>query len=206
MPGGRISFNDALRWWAAILDPGGGWEATITVGRNKHSSPWSASIHTTTDAYALPPLMSSLIRSRPAPSFSTALQYVLDYCAAYRVSHLCDIALSAALHLPNHTKDITLPVPDIRGFISPMAITSILWKGGQTHWTQEDYNIDKLLALSCNARGIKALLLSVLYEPCIPCNFASPWIQSALAVLDSIQSKAALLRILSARAPKLEFL
>lgn len=102
MPGGRISFteratdhagldsihyvpkeedeketsNEALRWWAAILDPGGGWEATIAVGRNKYSSPWSASIHTTANAYALPPLMSSLIRlglhRRSAPLSNTS--------------------------------------------------------------------------------------------------------------------------------------
>jgi hypothetical protein len=236
MPGGRISFteratdhtgldsmhhaskaskeedekktsNAVSRWWVAILEPGGGWEATIAVGRNKYSSPWSASLHTTTDAYmyALLPLMSSVIRSGRAPSFSTALQYVLDYCAAHGVSHLCEIALSAALQLPNHTKDITLPVPDLCGFLSQME-TSILEKGSKTHWTQEDRNIGKLLALGCNVRGITALLLSVLYEPCIPYNSASPWIQSALAVLESVQSEAVLLKILSARAPKLEFL
>jgi len=216
MPGARISFtkqtgdnppfantpncksteevdSDALRWWAALLEPGGGWEATIDVGETKNFSPWSVSTHSSADAKTLPAAIISTppVQPAPAPSYNTSLQYVLDYCAAHQVSHLCDIALSAALYLPCCSKGVTLPIPAVRYFVPPKT-TSTVEEGPRTHWTQEDCNIDKLLALSCNIRGLKALLLSVLYEPSVPCNSVSPWIQSVFSVLDSVQSEAVL--------------
>jgi hypothetical protein len=67
---------------------------------------------------------------------------------------------------------------------------------------------DRLLTLSANARGIKAVLGSVFYEPGIPANACGAWLQGTMAVL---QSKGAgnlrvLARMFFDRSPHISYL
>ncbi|KAL5362703.1 hypothetical protein BJX96DRAFT_166867 [Aspergillus floccosus] len=74
-------------------------------------------------------------------------------------------------------------------------------------WTKETRDLDKLLTLSCNIRGLLALLSSVFYDSSIPCNLASPWLQSAFAILNNLDDSPLLLaHVLMARVPEIAFL
>jgi hypothetical protein len=64
--------------------------------------------------------------------------------------------------------------------------------------------LDRLLTLSCNARGVKALLTSV-FEPDVPCNMCGLWLRGSFAYLGSIKDPHILLRILINRDPDLGF-
>ncbi|KAH6982250.1 hypothetical protein BKA56DRAFT_672994 [Ilyonectria sp. MPI-CAGE-AT-0026] len=55
--------------------------------------------------------------------------------------------------------------------------------------------------------GISALLSSIFFDPSVPCNLASPWLQGAFAVLDSVRADSqALTHILVRKNPRLSFL
>lgn len=68
--------------------------------------------------------------------------------------------------------------------------------------------LDKLLTLSCNARGVKSLLSSVFFEQDVDCNIYGAWLQGSLAFLDSEgpQDRLGLLNTLVGRDPGLAFL
>jgi hypothetical protein len=75
-------------------------------------------------------------------------------------------------------------------------------------WSENLKQLDRLLTLSCNAVGTKALLNSVFFEPNVACNIYGAWLQGAFAFLDSdiVQDQHILLRILMKRDPSLGFL
>jgi hypothetical protein len=75
-------------------------------------------------------------------------------------------------------------------------------------WSKNLNQLDKLLALSCNAVGTKALLNSIFFEPGVEYNICGAWLQGTFAFLDSdiIQDQNSLLRDLMQRDPSLGFL
>ncbi|KNB01961.1 hypothetical protein FOXG_05043 [Fusarium oxysporum f. sp. lycopersici 4287] len=60
---------------------------------------------------------------------------------------------------------------------------------------------DKLLTLSGNPRGIKALLCSVFYEPNVECNICGIWLQGPFALLNQFNDDNTLSRTLIRRDP-----
>lgn len=116
-------------------------------------------------------------------------------------------ALAAALLLPLANLDnrkILLHVP--RGFCTRSAEKTT--PKASPFKEHDRLQFDRLLTLSANARGMKAVLGSVFYEPDIPSNACGAWLQGTMAVL---QSKGAanlqvLARMLFDRGPHVSYL
>lgn len=75
-------------------------------------------------------------------------------------------------------------------------------------WDGDPRQLDRLLTLSCNARGVKALLTSIFFEPDVACNLCGAWLQGSFAFLDSDKAsdRRVLLRTFIERDPGLGFL
>ncbi|KAH7029594.1 uncharacterized protein B0I36DRAFT_364115 [Microdochium trichocladiopsis] len=71
-------------------------------------------------------------------------------------------------------------------------------------WSTEQ--IDRVLALSTNTHGIKAVLGSTFYESEIPANACGAWLKGTWAVLHSVQDLTMLTAILCERSPRIAFL
>lgn len=199
--------EDAIRWWAAILAPEIGWNASIRSDTGALlCSPWS------TNTQSKEPFLLSAnamkahtpLGKQTAASFETALRYLSEYCDLHNVADQNQAALAAALLIPVAKFDksmIEMPILRIskkiirrrKGSRTPLA-----WDGGKCQ-------LDRLLALSCNVRGIKALLNSVFFERDIACNVCGAWLQGSFAFLDSGRAKdpRVLLRMLMGRNPSL---
>jgi hypothetical protein len=116
-------------------------------------------------------------------------------------------ALAATLLLPVARFDnrkVQLPTPQIRRKV-------LIEKDNVCKtfsWSENLNQLDKLITLSCNAVGMKALLNSVFFEPSVGCNICGAWLQGTFAFLDSdiIQDRHSLLRVLMERDVDLGFL
>lgn len=199
--------EERARWWAAILAPGEGWQADITSGQGRFRSPWSIVLQDNPN-FVLSCRKSPSSGSSTTASFTTALRFLSDYCTLHDIADQSLAALSAALFLPflNGREAAFLPTPaPTHGAYSTPTISSR--NNVQLNWAHDAHHIDKLLTLSCNIKGIKALLSSAFYDPGIACNLVSPWLQSAFAVLDTVKDDDLLLaRILMSRVPDIAFL
>ncbi|KAL4755723.1 uncharacterized protein BDW70DRAFT_146026 [Aspergillus foveolatus] len=202
-----VADDDAARWWAAILAPGEGWEAYITVEKNKFRSPWSISLPEN-PKFSVSYHNNHHLLSDAAISAATALCFLNDYCALHGIFDQSYAALSAVLllpHLHGSRKDVILPRPE---FSREQKCKVELAESNvqlDLTWVREVHHLDKLLTLSCNTRGILSLLSSVFYEPGIACNVVSPWLQSIFAVVNSVEDNRILAYMLMSRVPHLAF-
>ncbi|KAG2416421.1 hypothetical protein HFD88_007636 [Aspergillus terreus] len=201
--------DDAARWWTAVLAPMPGWQAFLTCEDTQFLCPWSVKVQ---DA----PAFVLLSRNAGCPSSNTtapvsstdALRFLLDYCMLHGIADQAHAALSAALFLPflSYKKGVVLPKPKARARMAEH-LTNSERNHIRLDWMKETRHLDKLLTLSCNIRGLHSLLSSIFYEPSIPCNLASPWLQSAFAILDTLDGNPVLLaHVLTARVPDISFL
>lgn len=199
---------EEARWWAAILSPGRGWEANMTRdGQETLVSPWSIRLQTTSPHFLLHVTSSLKSSKKEAASFSAASSYLQNFCTRHNVIDQSRAALASVLLLPSMSsfKDLRLPNPKV-----------LQWEGatGSTFDGCTDDNIlqsdhvDKLLALSCHTRGLRAMLLSAFYEPSIECNAVTPWIQGSLAAIDHLASTKPHIvgRMCMERVPQVAFL
>ncbi|KAK2005230.1 hypothetical protein LZ32DRAFT_676305, partial [Colletotrichum eremochloae] len=203
--------DDAARWRAAVLTPSGGWSAWIQNAKGQVLySPWSTKL-STSHRLTLQRSKKSCMRQNQAQncaaSYRAALHYLYDYCDHYGIAYRSYEALAAALLLPLAKFDnrrVQLPAPRIRHQRDSREKSSVppLLFDGNLH------QLDKLLTLSCNVMGIKALLNSIFFEPDIPCNVCGAWLQGTFAYLDSeaVQEPQNLVRVLMKRDPDLGFL
>ncbi|KAF4975874.1 hypothetical protein FZEAL_7397 [Fusarium zealandicum] len=205
---GAVS-GDAARWWTAILSVEGGWDATI---RNRKGellhSPWSTII-----VPDRPLIISAEIKTAASTpnitptSLTAACRYLADYCSFHGIDDdLSQAALAAVLLIPTAKYDgrpIALPIPEIA------------WDGDREEGkpptasnfaTLDQVQLDKLLTLSCNARGTKALLTSVFFELDVASNICGMWLRGSFAFLDTIKDPHSLLRTLMKRDPEIGFL
>lgn len=179
--------GEAARWWQAVLAPGQGWLATVDTDGRTLYSPWSVTRSSRTAL--IPHFLGHFPTPTTAPDSSTAMVYLSEYVAMHGVDDQSRAALSTVLCLPFATRSssrITLPAPSVatrlprsqqgKGF-PPLSLAQV----------------DKLLALSCNTRGIEALLLSSFFDPSVPCNLVSPFLQGTFAALDNISHDPPLL-------------
>lgn len=199
----------SARWWTAVLAADGGWDASIRSDTGVLlCSPWSIRTQPgpifTISANIRP--CSAIEKSRSA-SFSTAVRYLSEYCYRHDIADQSQAALAAALLIPVAKFDnrrIKLPVPLLPGKATrnqekPQVLPS---------WDVEPQQLNRLLTLSCNARGVKALLNSIFFEPDVACNICGAWLQGSFAFLDSDKSgdPRILLRTFMKRDPELGFL
>lgn len=193
--------GEAARWWQAVLAPGQGWRATGDTNGRTLYSPWSVTLSSRT---ALVPLfLAHCPAPAAAPDSATAIGYLSEYVAVYGVYDQSRAALSAMLCLPFATRfrsRITLPDP---------SVTTRLPRSqqGKALPLLSLAQMDKLMVLSCNTRGIEALLLSCFFDPSVPCNHVSPYLQGVFAVLDKVShDPCGLLHTLLRSSPRVGFL
>ncbi|KAL5603427.1 hypothetical protein FOVSG1_006177 [Fusarium oxysporum f. sp. vasinfectum] len=202
---GNVSPEEA-RWWAAILAPGQGWQANMTLEQHTSLSPWSIQLQPS------PPLVllhttNGLPLSHLAASFSDASGYLNNFCIRHNIIEQSHAALASVLLLPSMSsfKTINLPTPRVSHWMIAPDPTLDCQDGDD--WMHKDH-VDKLLALSCNTRGIRPMLLSAFYEPSIECNAITPWLQGALAAIGHLAGTNPYIvgRMCMERAPRVAFL
>ncbi|KAH8654032.1 hypothetical protein BGZ60DRAFT_519508 [Tricladium varicosporioides] len=201
--------DDAARWWAAVLALEGGWDASISSdkGHILHS-PWYTKL-VSEKRFALSRGTTSLPlpTQRHAASFTTALGYLSHYCEFHKVAQQSHAALAATLLLPVARFDnrrVQLPTPRVHHRARLNSETTCR----APIWSDNLIQLDRLLTLSCNAVGTKALLNSIFFEPGVACNICGAWLQGTFAFLDSdiVQDQSILLSVLMKRDPSLGFL
>ncbi|OAT07851.1 hypothetical protein BDBG_03874 [Blastomyces gilchristii SLH14081] len=169
--------DEAARWWAAVLSSGEGWQAYLTWEGAKFRSPWSTVLETRAK-FTLACRKPLCHMSTTAASFTTAVHFLTEYCYLHNIVDQTLAALSSALFFPSlHTKKnpISLPKPNShrRQRLKPAISEPTERKQLDSISKQIVPELDKLLTLSCNTRGLRTLLSSVFYEPGIPCNTVS---------------------------------
>jgi hypothetical protein len=200
--------DDAARWWAAVLALEGGWNASITSDRDHIlQSPWSTNLVSERFTLSRSTKSRPLPAQHPAASLSAALHYLSSYCELHDIAEQMHAALAATLLLPIARFDnrkVQLSIPQVRRKVR--VEKDNICK--TFSWGENLNQLDKLLTLSCNAVGMKALLNSVFFEPSVGCNICGAWLQGTFAFLDSdiIQDRHSLLRILMERDVDLGFL
>jgi len=201
--------DDAARWWAAILSPERGWGLSITSDKGHILySPWYTKLVSDQKLTLSRCAKSQQLSSQyPAASFSAALAYLSSYCEFHNIFEQMHAALAATLLLSVAKFDnrkVQLPIPRVRQ--QQKATRKDICK--TPLWSKNFTQLDKLLTLSCNAVGTKALLNSIFFEPGVECNICGAWLQGTFAFLDSdiIQGQNSLLRVLMQRDPSLGFL
>ncbi|KAM7191174.1 immunoglobulin variable region used by the ITC63B heavy chain [Rhypophila sp. PSN 637] len=201
--------EDAARWWTAVLAADGGWEASIYNNNGiLLYAPWSTRTQPgPTFVVSANVQHHSYVTNHHPASFSTAIRYLSEYCSLHRIVDQCQAALSAALLIPVakfENRRIELPIPRL-----PQKATCGR-KRTQAFpaWGGEICQLDRLLTLSCNSTGIKALLSSIFFEPDVACNVCGAWLQGSFAFLDSdkARDRHVLLRTFMKRDPDLGFL
>jgi hypothetical protein len=200
--------GEAARWWAAVLAPGEGWKAAIPHERWQLLSPWSVVRESSNVTISISgsPRHTNSFPTIPA-SFESALQYIEDYSTLHNAHTQSWAALAAALLPPMAKLDnrkISLHAP--RGLCRPSADKAVPKAPYLKKCCQQQF--DRLLTLSANARGLKAVLGSIFYEPGIPANACGAWLQGTMAVLQSEGAKNlhVLARMFFNRSPHISYL
>jgi hypothetical protein len=173
----------AARWWTAVLAADGGWDASIRSNTGVLlCSPWSDRTQPgppgpnfVISANAQPHSYVANQYHRPA-SFGTALRYQSEYCQLHSIAEQCQAALAAALLIPVakfDNKRIKLPVSRLpfkatRGQDSQERTQQLLPSWDESH--EKLHQLDRLLTLSCNSRGVTALSNSIFFEPDVVSN------------------------------------
>lgn len=188
--------EDAARWWTAVLSAGGGWAASIANDKGALlCSPWSIRPQSDTPFIPSPEYRRhSATPSHPA-SFKTAVHYLSEYCRLHEAHEQSDAAPAAALLIPVAKYDgrrIALPYPRTS---SKAPQGSSKDRPALSQWEKDHRHLDRLLTLSCNARGVKTLLISIFFQPDIVCNVCGAWLEGSFAFLDSDEAKDPSLRL-----------
>ncbi|RSL98174.1 hypothetical protein CDV31_012708 [Fusarium ambrosium] len=198
--------ESAINWWKSILTEENGWDANICSSKGVLHSPWTVKLASeqrfvVTDSPTTP----NSAAKHTLVSSTTSLRYLSDYCDLHNIHDQSRAALAAALSIPlakYDNRQIELAIPTLLGKsdrkdngprISLLAI-------------EANHQLDRLLTLSCNPRGLKALLDSIFFEPDVETNICGIWLQGSFAFLDALQDPHQLLRAVMKRDPELGFL
>ncbi|KAI5864548.1 hypothetical protein GGS23DRAFT_604176 [Durotheca rogersii] len=221
----KVDIGDAsseeVRWWAAILAPEQGWQATMTLDQDEKVSPWSVRLPSKPRFLVSRKRTASPPPSPPhsAPSFADAVRSLDSFCVRHNIMDQSYAALAAVLLFPTLSEEdevLQLPAPTAHSWSqsTQMALPYTLeqrvdsTRQLQRGWMYQDKHLDRLLTMSCHISGIRPMLLSVFYEARIECNVVSPWLQGALAVIDSLagENPTVLARMFMDRVPEVGFL
>jgi hypothetical protein len=203
--------DDAWRWWAAILAPGEGWQASIVRFDRIYLSPWSIRLlaqqrfvlrrapRKTQQQEREPPYDAE----RTAPSSTMALQYLSDFCTLHRIYGQCFAALSATLLIPYHAGIAQLLLPKPHFWPSPH---NFLTPAASCNFQEQGELLPFYMSLSCNIRGVRSLLHGSFFEPTVSCNLVSSWFEGAFEIIDTIVRKREYSRlavVMGKRQPKI---
>ncbi|KAF6799414.1 hypothetical protein CSOJ01_12517 [Colletotrichum sojae] len=201
--------DDAARWWAAVLAPGVGWKAAIPGNRWQRLSPWSVTREASDWTILLngPQHLSGTCASTPA-SFEAALQYINDYSTLHGAHTQSRAALAAALQLPLANSDRRAILPYAPRELPTRRADKAPPEASDFQNFDLKHELDRLLTLSTNVPGMKAVLGSVFYEPGIPANACGAWLQGNMAVLKSkgAGSLTVFAHMLFHRSPQIPYL
>lgn len=185
---GNASREEA-RWWAAVVAPGRGWEATLVVGLETFWSPWSIRVQSD-PCFVIPRNNDTVPESLSTPpSFIEALTYLDKFCVRHNIVDQSHAALAAVLLLPT--------MGDRMG---GLYLPAVVLSDGSPHpqrddpipdhrhdWLYQNPNhLDKLLTLGCFVKGVRPMLLGAFYNPNIECNAVSSWLQGTMTVLHAL--------------------
>lgn len=198
--------GDAARWWEAVLAPRQGWLATVNSGSEVLYSPWSIRLPSS------PRFRVDYSESAPSTgstaTFRTALRYLDDYCVTYDLADQSRAALAAALFLPLDVfsgRCVRLSMPRESKIAPKFAAETP--RREESRGVCSTSQLDKLLTLSCNIRGMLPILFSLFFDREVPYNLASPWLQGIFSALDTVSSDRYMLAgTLTQRDPRLGFL
>ncbi|KAF7562152.1 hypothetical protein G7046_g1996 [Stylonectria norvegica] len=215
---GPCSSHEA-RWWGAVLAPGRGWQATMTMQGDELLAPWSVSLAMDTyfNIFSQANPESSPASVQPkAASFQEAIGFIDRFCNLHNLHDQSSAALAATLLLPSlrGTSNLTLPALRIyqgepKGSFDITPSSSKKRRLGSAeqqddHGIPSQQDIDRLLTLSCHVRGVQSVLLAVFYEPGVPCNKSGPWLQAILDIATPLATSEpwVLSRMLMDRLPE----
>lgn len=198
---------EEIRWWAAVLAPGQGWQAHMKLQHKSYASPWSVDFQADC-RFVLRHTADDQSSPRPAASLVEALTYLDKFCSAHQIIDQSHTALGAVLLLPSMGSAQALSLPRLVYAGPKPSPLGRHESSPQLDWIKEDRNIDRLLTFSCNVRDIKPMLLSVFYEPSIECNAVTPWLQGTSASFQHLAGSESYMaiRLCIARTPALAFL
>lgn len=194
-----------VRWWAAILAGGRGWQATMTRGDNVYFPPWE--LHLSSNSFRIRHYTDSTScpTSEP-PSSAMAQEYLYNFARCHDAFDQLIGALAATLTLPMHNRfgaAIVLP--------RPMKRCEQYGSHQRTDVTFADqipksYEIPRYMTFSATSGLLVSCLFKGLWEPGIPCNLANEWLDPAMKeVMPFLHTKQAVPVIwaLSERRPNL---
>ncbi|KAJ5112940.1 hypothetical protein N7456_001474 [Penicillium angulare] len=181
----------AVRWWAAILAGGRGWQATISRhNETTHFSPWESHLETSYFRICYNAESESLPSANmEAPSSAEALEYLYNMARKHDVFDQLICAFAATMTLPSHNR-----------FVAPVTLPKPL----HGHGPRQDQNTERIysdqiptlaeISHYLTFSGVSGLLTSCLlgsfWEPGIPCNLASEWLNPALSELTATLFKS----------------
>jgi len=204
-----------LRWFTAILAPESGFRVGLHQqnGFDRHA-PWALSLVAPSFPFSVRCGKEhkdlELNGRRPLVSHE-ALQSLIALCNRYAVSrHQLHAALATALLLPTHnylSLPLSLPCLEIcdSGFLTA--------KLGSEEVDQLFYDMPYYITLSCGCEVINSTLCGGFWNPYVPCNLVSSWLQPVwdLREMKSVQGApgryAEVLALICARrAPNIAYL
>ncbi|KAE8137960.1 hypothetical protein BDV38DRAFT_292574 [Aspergillus pseudotamarii] len=166
-----------LRWWAAILAEGRGWQATLTREGKEYYPPWDCHLNSSSfrlHHWAQLPASTPTINTEP-PSSAQAQDYLFNLARYHDAFDQLISALAATLTIPLHNwfgASITLPLPKPENRPISRRNTELTYRN-QIPTTAE---IPHYMAISCTSGVITSCLFGCFWEPDIPCNLVSQWL------------------------------
>lgn len=166
-----------VRWWAAILAEGRGWQATLVRDGKEYYPLWECHLNSSQfrlhHCAKLPPSISTL-KLEP-PSSTQAQEYLFNLARYHDAFDQLISALAATMTIPLHNRfgaRITLPLP------KPGRLPIAHRKTGLTYRNQipTPDEIPHYMAVSCTSGVVTSCLFSCFWEPDIPCNLVSQWL------------------------------
>jgi hypothetical protein len=174
-------------WWNAVLSGTPAWEISVEYQSEKFVSPWSVSLGGAISMRAKQGIHIQPTTCNP-PSSTTAFQYLLRFCNHHRIYAQCTAALSASFFTRNFcvSKPPTLPIPRTAktpGYhstpTSPQSISALI--------SEHENLLPYYMTLSSNIwLTTMPAMKSLFFNPDIPCNLVSAWMNPAFAIINPL--------------------
>lgn len=124
------------------------------------------------------------------PSSEVALKYLSDFSTFHCIDSRCSVALATTLTFPFlGARSAKLPLPNLLSTNTmlttphPSLVERHQKKGSIL---EESKLLPYYMTLSCNTRGMYALLCGSFFDPQVSCNLASPWFQPILEIISPL--------------------
>ncbi|KAM5467861.1 hypothetical protein MauCBS54593_005139 [Microsporum audouinii] len=178
----------ATRWWSAVLAPGQGWVASVIASDIEYQPPWATSLTSSMRLTIYGP--SGTQPTTECPGSYQSFTYLRDFCLQRDLVEQAKAALAAALMFPSHAHlraPLALPAPMYMD-TQPSAETETSQLQSQA--LEDSFKVlPNLMTISSAATGIIAALCSVFFEPSIPCNLCSEWLEPLFSIISSLETR-----------------